>query len=1469
MGAVDGRTALGLTPAQQGIWMGQQMAMSSPRYNTAECIRIEGRVDLQRLAGCVEAVFNGADGLNVRFSVAQPLQEIVPLTQRRCSIIKHHFSLLEDPSVGSVSALQVNASTALPTELPTEISQWVSDQLRNPLNIGNGELYQLALLTTDQNSCYLFIKIHHIAIDGFGFSLLIDTILKNYEGRHLPEPLFGDYRTAVLEAKNQVELPQYQETEHYWRAHLSGHQPPHSFSASKGEYDETFIRARQRLPTHTYRQLQQAARDAGVTWPDLILSALTLLLCRHTGCSHQVLGLPLMSRMGSCSVNVPMMAMNITPLVAQMAAGDSVLSCAKNIAEQFKRDRPFHHYRYEALRALARKDKWMAGENVWGPVVNIMPFTRRATLGGLNLSYINLSAGPVEDISFAFSVNADQSLALTVDANPNRYTQSLLHQVAEELVAELTSDISELSQPVKFDPVPLSWMAAEQFPKQNLADSDLNFWLRVKNISQLSPSQPAIEHKGQCVSYAELVKKVERFSAQLEKIQIGDGARCALVLPRGVNAIVASLACVALRATFIFVDCGAPKKRNRIILEDAQVDLILADVSEAVNDYGDIADVMVVQNSKITARASFAQGGKIINHHRFSQGDTCYIVYTSGSSGRPKGVAIGYEAAQQFVSAAVRHYGFLANDRVLQFAPLHFDACIEEIFCTLSVGGTLVIRTDDMLDSTHTFLSLCQKWRVTLLDLPTAYWHELVAAMESQSLVFPKAINTVILGGEAVKREVILAWQKRIEGHVQLFNSYGPTEATVVATVEPLHKYSEKQTDVAIGGPLHGRALAVVDARMRVLPRGESGELVLAGAGLAQGYIGSKVTQAPFIHVYLPWCEQPLRGYRTGDRVVLTGDNRLVYLGRVDNEIKVSGHRIAPQEIEVALENLTGIQQAVVTAQKFSTGVHIVAHLIACEGSELRDLVALREALAQTLPQVMLPKSMHYVEAYPLTGSGKVDRKKLSKSSKKNDQLIQGNDEFSQMRELWTQLLGAQEYQADDNFFNLGGESIQVIQLANKLSQITGAPVNGTLLFQNPTLEAMSRAALGGKRGEENAVLSHDRAKQQVIADCEKFEQRLKAQINVPAGNTLRPMGNVLVTGATGFVGVHMVMALLSHTPGRIFCFIRADSNDAALERFYGACREFHVSLSQSEKADLSHRLVVFAADISKPSFGMVNNQEQAIFSQVSHIFHVAAVISVTRDYSSLAKANTLATGELLLAAARYGIAFQHCSTVAVTPPKNQGNLTEDFVAYHEGLLDGYQQSKWAAENLVERAVQNGVDARLFRLGRITGRFSNGFVKGNDLVWQILSLGLKHQVLPDLNVEEPWTPVNEVVDIMLTACASEGFGRVVNLVGEHRVGFKKMFQWLREEGYGFDVVSVPEWCQTLSQSEGESELALVAFFHHKKQAAERGVDLQMGDMLSGDTCVELGRLNKPFSRITREHFQKYCQFALEEPAYAE
>ncbi|MCP3144860.1 myxochelin non-ribosomal peptide synthetase MxcG [Pyxidicoccus xibeiensis] len=1383
-----------LSAAQHGIWVGQQFDLKSPVYNAGECIEIRGPVDPSSFEPALRQAVGEAEALHSRFVSAAggPVQFIEPRTDWPLHVVD--VSEASDPWAAARA--------------------WMQEDLTRTVELARGPLFAEALFKAAPDRFFWFQRVHHIALDGYGFSLVARRVADLYTARVTGRPAtggFGSLRAVLDEDAAYRAGPQPELDRAFWTGRFANGPTPVSLS-EPAPMSATFVRRTQHLLPAELERLQAAARQAGLTWPDLVLATTAAWLHRLTDAPEVVLGLPVMSRLGSAALRVPCMAMNIVPLRVAVRPEQGLLALAREVATELRAMRPHLRYRYEQLRRDLRR---VGGQRrLFGPVVNIMPFDYALRFAGMPAVAHNLSAGPVEDLSIGMYARSDGGgIRVDFDANPVCYGVETLGAHQRDFLQFLETSVNEPEQAVgrtlprrsraPFEEGRTSMLDGGPLPGP--ARSVLGLFLE---RALARPDTIALEHGAHRLTYGQVLTAAQHLADRLIAEGVRPNTPVAVMLPRSLDAIVAALGVLFAGAGYLPIDPFGPASRTAAILADAAPDLMITTEGAApVQGAGPTAP------GNLAVRRTELPQGPTPPSSRSEDEQLAYVIYTSGSTGQPNGVQIDRGALAHFVAGATQRYGITGADTVLQFAPLHFDASVEEIFLTLCAGARLVLRTDEMLQSVPRLLEACAEHRITVLDLPTAFWHELAYSVSTGSARLPSTLRTVIIGGEAALPERVSRWCAAVGPAVQLLNTYGPTEATVVATVATLSGSTEATDEVPIGRPLPGVFAVLVDAQGNVSAPGDEGELYLLGRGLSRGYLRRpELDAARFVSLdALPGSP---RAYRTGDRARLREDGQLVFVGRVDDEFKISGHRIDPSEVETVLLGLPRVREAAVVGQVLPGGSRRLCAFLVAE-APAPSVAELRAQLLTRLPAPMVPGTFVFSERLPRTPTGKLDRSSLRRTLPAEEptpvsQAASGLEGL--VLRVWEQVLGVSGVSARDDFFDLGGQSLQSIQVANRLSVELGREVAVATVFRHPTAAGLARALeQGSEAAPEAGGLTAA-----MLADAELPED-VVPQLKAAEPHPVR-MRQVVLTGATGFVGAHLLHQLLRQTDARVVCPVRARDEAHAMERIREA-----LAGQQLPVVDLATRVVALPADLTQPWLGLGAARFHGLASECDAIFHNAAVVSVVREYGSLQAVNVRGTRELLkLAAAVRPKPFHYVSTLAVAPQANlHPDVPEDFVPAHTGLRDGYQQSKWVAERLVQQAGERGLPVTVYRLGRVVGAPDTGIVNPQDLVWRILLAGIPVGALPHLDVGETWTPVDYVAGALVRLAREAHPGTVFNLSPTAEVRLPRLFQWVQDFGYPVELTPLDAWRTRVAEQAGGGDTGTtLAFFDLRSGASE-------------------------------------------------
>ncbi|WP_052680584.1 non-ribosomal peptide synthetase [Streptomyces sp. NRRL F-4428] len=692
--------------------------------------------------------------------------------------------------------------------------------------------------------------------------------------------------------------------------------------------------------------------------------------------------------------------------------------------------------------------------------------THRAQAADVDFAMDQLHDGAAK-FDMSFLVGENDGLELSLEYNTSLYR----HGTASALLAAFRQVLEQVAEnpDLKVGDISLVEEPAASRHARELSRGgpvDEAAWTTTldrafRERATIHPDAIAVRHGATRLDYAALDRWSEAIAHRLRDRGVGHGDPVAVCVARGPAAVAGVLGVLKAGAHYIPVDPAAPAERTRTVLADAKVRHALVDESaqlpvplELVNT-GTAAPVREVPSLALSSTPA----------------DLAYVLYTSGSSGTPKGVMIEHRSVTHFSRTIAKAYEIKAEDRVLQFAPLTFDVSVFEIFTTLLAGGSLVIATDDERRDPALLQARMREDAVTVAELPPA----LLPLLDQAAL---PDLRLVSVGGEAFPGRLVAEWTA---GERRFVNGYGPTEATVAVTL--MDCTGSYDRNPPIGRPMPGHQAFVLDERLRPVPPGVPGELCVAGPGVARGYLGRPdLTAERFADN--PYADGPetARLYRTGDLVRWLPGGNLDFLGRTDRQLKVRGHRIEPGEVEAVLTGHPSVQQAVVVAQPAAGGERMLAAYVTVEqvgayASEVADAEGLRAYTAVRLPGYMVPVVV-VLDELPLTPHGKVDTAALPLPT---EQSAQGGTpprdavEEQICRDILTPLLEWQNPDVEGDFFALGGSSLQATIVVSRVRALFGIDIALADFFGRPTVAGLAdlvRAAKAEAAGEQDRLLA-------------------------------------------------------------------------------------------------------------------------------------------------------------------------------------------------------------------------------------------------------------------------------------------------------------------------------------------------------------------------------------------------------------
>ena len=1037
---------------QQRLWFLEQVESSKGAYHIPSALRIAGPLDAGALERSLAELVRRHESLRTAFRAGKdgtPRQEIVEDIEFRLALLDLASAQVEDE----------------------ELLRVVAEEAAAPFDLTQPPLLRALLMRLASDDHVLVLTMHHIVSDGWSMGVLVEEMTALYEafGQGRPDGLpalplqYPDYAQWQREWLSGKELER-QLT--YWRETLQGIEdnvelpidrprpPVQSFEGDTVEFD---------IPQETSELAKQVSRLQGATLFMTLLAAFQTLLHRISGCSDVTTGVPVAGRQRP----------EVEGLIG-FFVNTLVLRSRSNGSESF-RDR-IEQARKAALGALSHQDL------PFEKLVEELSPQRDASRSPLFQTMFALQNAPgksLESAGLEFrSLQSQRSLSLfdlsliisETDSGLKgvlEYSTCLFERESAQGIVErfLTLLDAALRNPNgAVGDLPLMSEAEKRRTleewnrSQRAFPRELPIQALIEEQARRDPQALALIDGRVQLTFAELDLRASRLARRLRASGLEVGDRACICLERSPEMVTALLAVLKCGAAYVPLDPAYPPERLNFMIEDSGPKILITRerYSRIPSQFEGLR--ILVDDPRQPDVESLEQ----VRLPEVGSHLPAYLIYTSGTTGRPKGVLVAHRSIVNVCHQLIDRYAMAPGERALQFVSFSFDVHAEEIFPALFAGAAVVLRDDAMLASSADFVDAVRRLRLTRLDLPPAFWHQLITDLNSSGDKLPECVGSVVVGSEKVALQDYVAWQQLTEDRpVTLMNVYGPTETTIISTCNQVGHGLPRRERVmlSVGRPVANTQIYLMDKRLQPVPQGVAGEVCIGGEGVTFGYWRRPaLTAERFLPD--PFAERPgLRLYRTGDlgRYLPSGDLEL--LGRIDKQIKIRGFRVEPGEIEAEMERHPDVRKCLVLAEDLKDGrqVGLIAYSIS---DRQRPSAYWKDYLRQRLPEHMIPGAFVSVDEFPLSPTGKIDRRALPRPSQEasaKPYAAPSSEAERSIARIWQQALGREQVGAEDNFFDLGGHSLLLMQVHAQLQSHFEKDFTVVDLFRFTTVRSLAR----------------------------------------------------------------------------------------------------------------------------------------------------------------------------------------------------------------------------------------------------------------------------------------------------------------------------------------------------------------------------------------------------------------------------
>lgn len=1230
---------------------------------------------------------------------------------------------------------------------------------RKPFMLDGGAPWLRLLLVSSPGgrSRRLILIAHHAVADGWAYELLLEDLRAAYEraregsGRRPAEA--RDYRAYALAQARWLGSPEAEGQAAFWRRRLAGAEEPRLPFRRPPAVDASWRIERREtvLPLRLSRDLRRVAARFGTTPFALMMASFKAQIHRYGGQSDVVLGTMVSNRAGEAEQRLLGPLQNPALIRDTITPGARMSDLARAVALSLGEAQDHGALPFERVLRETLPHKAASGLDLGIQFLSHDRNTRAAKLGGAAVRPVEL---PLEESPFELTLAvsaASPRIKIAIDYRPDCYSERSVEQLARQYAAVLQSVVDSPGSavgdlnltPAAESRTNLRRVKAARLPQVQLLHAGFEAQARRK------PGALAVAARDRRLTYGELNGLAESTAGALAGAGLKPGGLVAVMLPKGWKQVVACVAILKAGGVYVPVDPAQPAARlDAVFNQGGFHSAITEDALESAAPWARRLKAVLTLKSPPPSRAARRAAVK--------PDALAYVIFTSGSTGVPKGVMVTHQAAMTTIREINRRFELGPSDKVFAVSSLGFDLSVFDIFGTLGAGGTIVIPA---VSDPKDWLEQAVAEKVTVWNsVPCLF--ELLLDEAAQSAASLKDLRVVMLSGDFVS--LALARRARaVLPRARLSSLGGATEGAIWSIAREIREIDADWRAVPYGRALKRQEMFVLDAALEHCSAGVTGEIFIAGAGLASGYWRNPGETRRRFLTHPRW---NIRLYRTGDQGRYLPGGELEILGRLDEQVKINGVRLELGEVEAALASHASVRQALADVRVDEAGQkRLVAFVVAAPGTAAAELSA---HARKTLPAALVPSAFVLLERLPLTANGKVDRGAL-RSLRASTSAPSANKPETPaeiwIADLWSGLLGGAAVGADDDFFALGGHSLLAIRMFQRVRARFGADLPLSLIVERPTVRGLAQAVTAASGGAASKGGLPRRATAELEADSDPHLPALGARPRSAAKA-------VLLSGATGHLGAALLAEILNTTDDRVYCVVRAASIEEGTVRIRKSLGDQALSAAQLARVE------AVPADLSRERLGLGPAEFVALAGRVREIYHCAAEVNFIAPYEKLAASNVRGVREMIRLAAAGGATLHHVSSVAVFPYGGGAVLREDEdITRFKTLTGGYAQSKWTAERMVWRAVEQGLRAVVYRPAQIVGRAADG--PPHDLFDHALKACRTLRAVPDLDARmDMVTSEYAAAAIVALSARNESLGKAFHLTHPQPVALREFVE---------------------------------------------------------------------------------------------
>jgi len=1390
-----------LTAAQYNIWLNEQV-----------------------YSGSAINVIHGSLWLNEQVDPAL-LQEAVDILMDRSDIFRLRFAVDDGETVQYLDSSRLGKCNIGAACTYPGVKELLNDRAVTPFSFEHGRLYDLCIYPLDNGFAVLSIRIHHILLDGFGMRLLCDQILTAYgalrDGKTvlIPESHFIE---NVVQAEDTTEV-----SRSFWKNYLSSLAAQPVLSQEKAGSMSRFL-LQAKVDEQLCRDIRRFCDENPVTPYTVFAAALGVFIGRLGQADDAVIVLPRLNRSSEQALKTPGVYTLAVPLRIKPSETMTFQELCLEVLTKGQEISLHKEYGYSRIMSDLKAAGELEGNLSQftlnfqkGTLTTTMPARLDFSACGAMSNHITLNVSD-EQGDGLYQIDYDYRSDLYTEQRIEFFHGSLMQIISDGLNGKRLGEISIIT------PQETTYLSTISHGKTIPYERQETIVSLFKKAAAEYLDRSAIIGLDNHFTFGELDVLSDQLASGLLKNGIGREQLVAFMLPRTTQILVCILGILKAGAAFLPVDPQYPSGRIDYMLDNSEAVLLISDSALPAaqgRNFATVPDLLANNNS-------------IPLPQDITPAQTAYCIYTSGTTGQPKGVLLEHRGIVNITQPENNPFNqdICQHGRgIVAIGSICFDISLFEIFVPLLNGMFVVMAPEDAMADPVAIAKLLTDNNANILHCTPS---RLSAYLTEASFIAALGgVDVILSAGEVLPAALINTLNDDYD--VRIYNGYGPTETTIGATI------TEAGDNLSIGRPIANTFIRIVDLKGRDLPVGAAGEILVGGDGVGRGYLNMpELNSEKFILI------EGERFYRTGDIGYLKDDCRIMYMGRNDHQVKLRGLRIELSEIENCIRQYDGITICAVTVREISGHQHLVAFYSA--GSDIAA-AELKEYLALYLPPYMVPDVLVCMEQLPITINGKIDLHELMEYPITIERPYRepSTPEEAILCRIFSSVLQLERIGADDNFFEMGGTSLLAAKVMLQARSDNIILSYGDV-FKNPTPKML--AAVGKKietSEAENTLAEFDYSMLRPVLARNQTAELLPSH----------KLGNVLLTGATGYLGIHILKELIDHpeSVGNIYCLIRPKEKLDSEKRMKSTLFYY---FEEIDKHLCDNRLFAVEGDVTKENLCTV-----PLDVPIDTVIHSAANVSHFAYGDILQKVNTEGLKNVIHFAQQHGSAVVHISTLSVggyaAEQQIKAGMLLDETSLYVGqkITNAYILSKYLAEHLLLQAAANGLSVKIMRVGNLQGRLLDGEfqmnLRSNAFARMLKSYALLKRApfrLKTAGVN--FSPVDDTAKSIYLLAGSNDRYTIFHTFNPTTVQYSDIFEAMKEAGYQVD------WMPDLEFEKMVEKLAQ----EEENQPIVEGILLEQPDIhlrevpCTGNlTASVLSGYGFTWGEITRDYLGKYFE----------